>query len=68
MEVENKHNTYNTLFHWHSFRLKLVFEGVGVGIITGLLIALYRYILEMAAFLLIDVYKNISINRVLILP
>ena len=52
MEVKNKHNTYNTLFHWHSFRLKLVFEGIGIGIITGLLIVLYRYALEKAGVLL----------------
>jgi len=67
MKIKNN-NTYNTLFHWRSFRLKLVFEGMGVGVITGLVIALYRYVLEMAAILLIDVYKNISINRVFILP
>ena len=68
MEVKNKHNTYNTLFHWHSFRLKLVFEGIGVGIITGLLIVLYRYALEKAGVLLTDIYKIISIKPILILP
>ena len=68
MEVKNKHNTYNTLFHWHSFKLKLVFEGIGVGIITGLLIALYRYILEMAGIFVAYAYKTISIKHILILP
>jgi len=68
MEVKDKHNTYNTLFHWHSFRLKLVFEGIGVGIITGLLIVLYRYTLERAGVLLTYVYKSISIEPVLVLP
>ena len=68
MEVKNKHNTYNTLFHWHSFKLKLVFEGIGVGIITGLLIVLYRYALEKAGVLLTDIYKIISIKPILILP
>lgn len=68
MEVKNKHNTYNTLFHWHSFRLKLVFEGIGVGIITGLLVVLYRYALEKAGVLLSDIYKIISIKPILILP
>lgn len=52
MEVKNKQNTYNTLFHWNSFKLKLVFEGMSVGIITGLLIVVYRYILEKAGVLL----------------
>lgn len=68
MEVKNKHNTQNTLFHWHSFRLKLVFEGVAVGILTGLLIVLYRFALEKAGILLNDVYKTISIRPILILP
>ena len=68
MEIKNKHNTYNTLFQWHSFRLKLVFEGIGVGAITGLLIVLYRFILEKAAILITNVYKTISLKPLLILP
>jgi len=68
MNAENKHNTYNTLFHWHSFRLKLVFEGIGVGTITGLLIVLYRIALEKATFLLTDIYKTISVKPILVLP
>ncbi len=68
MQEKNKHNTYNTLFHWHSFRLKLVFEGIGVGIITGLLIVLYRYTLEKAGIFLTEVYNTISIKPILILP
>ena len=68
MDVKNKHNTYNTLFHWHSFKLKLVFEGIGVGIITGLLIVLYRYSLEKAGILLTSVYNIISTKPMFILP
>ncbi|MBW9157444.1 H(+)/Cl(-) exchange transporter ClcA [Clostridium sp. FP2] len=68
MESKNKNNTYNTLFRWHSFRLKLVFEGICVGIITGLLIVLYRYALEKAGILLSEVYKTIFINPILLLP
>jgi len=68
MEVKNKHNTYNSLFNWRSLRLKLVFEGIGVGIITGLLIVLYRYTLEKAGILVTYIYKAISINPVLLLP
>ncbi|MCB2299132.1 H(+)/Cl(-) exchange transporter ClcA [Clostridium tagluense] len=68
MESKNKNDTYNTLFCWHSFRLKLVFEGICVGIITGLLIVLYRYALEKAGILLSGVYKTIFINPILLLP
>ena len=60
MEVKNKHNTYNTLFHWHSFKLKLVFEGIGVGIVAGLLIVMYRYALEKAEIILNGIYEFIS--------
>lgn len=66
MELKNKHNTYNTLFHWNSFRLKLVFEGIAVGIITGLLIVLYRYALEKAMVMLMGIYKALSIRPYLI--
>ncbi|MCB2357530.1 H(+)/Cl(-) exchange transporter ClcA [Clostridium estertheticum] len=68
MESKDKHNTYNSLFNWRSLRLKLVFEGIGVGIITGLLIVLYRYTLEKAGIFVTYVYKTIAINPVLILP
>lgn len=68
MEIKNKHNTHNTLFHWHSFRLKLVFEGIGVGILTGLLIVLYRFALEKSGVLLTSIYRTISIKPILILP
>lgn len=68
MEDKNKHNTYNSLFHWHSFRLKLVVEGIGIGIITGLLVVLYRCALEEAGVVLMEVYKAISINPMLLLP
>lgn len=68
MDLKNKTNTYNTLFHWHSFRLKLVIEGILIGILTGLLIVLYRFTLEKAGILLNYIYKNISSNLLLVLP
>lgn len=54
--TENKNNTYNTLFHWHSFKLKLVFEAIAVGIFAGLIIVLYRFALEIAMQLIHRVY------------
>jgi H+/Cl- antiporter ClcA len=68
MKSKNKHNTYNTLFHWHSFRLKLILEGIGIGIITGLLIVLYRFTLAKGGILLTEIYKTISIKPILVLP
>lgn len=46
MQGENKNNTYNTLQHWHSFQLKLVFEGIAVGALAGLLVVFYRLALQ----------------------
>ncbi|MBU3181205.1 H(+)/Cl(-) exchange transporter ClcA [Clostridium psychrophilum] len=68
MEAKNKQNTYNTLFHFNGFRLKLVFEGIAIGILTGLLVVLYRYTLEKAGIFVNHVYKILSINPILILP
>ncbi|GIM27591.1 chloride ion channel protein [Clostridium polyendosporum] len=48
MNKVNKHNTYNTIYHWQSFRLKLIIEGIIVGALTGLLIVSYRITLEEA--------------------
>lgn len=58
--LTNKPNTYNSLLHWHSFRLKLVFEGICVGILTGLVVVLYRFALERAGVLLTEVYRDLS--------
>lgn len=46
MEGENKNGTYNTLMHWHDFRLKLVLEGAAVGFFAGLIVVLYRFGVE----------------------
>lgn len=64
--TKNKHNTYNTLFHWNSFRLKLVFEGMGIGIMTGFLVVLYRVMLEKAGLMLTQVYNALMMRPVLI--
>ncbi|HEX2924975.1 MAG TPA: H(+)/Cl(-) exchange transporter ClcA [Ruminiclostridium sp.] len=54
---KSNNNTKDTLFHWHDFRLKLVFEGIAVGLIAGLLVVLYRYSLEKATSLLTEIYE-----------
>lgn len=46
MENKNKHDTKNTLSHWYNFRMKLVFQGVIIGILAALLIVAYRFSLE----------------------
>lgn len=48
MKDIDRHNTYNTLSHWQNVKLKLMIEGIIVGIFSGLLIVLYRLALEKA--------------------
>jgi H+/Cl- antiporter ClcA len=45
-DVTSNSNTYKTISHWSNSRLTLVFEGILVGIISGWLVVLYRYVLE----------------------
>lgn len=63
---KNEHNTYNTLFYWHNFRLRLVFEGVIVGLLTGLVIVLYRYLIEKAGEITNMIYQAQLRNHFLI--
>lgn len=48
MQKCTKNDTYSTLSHFHNFRLKLMIEGIFVGILSGFLIVLYRITLEKA--------------------
>ncbi len=49
--MKEKNNTKHTLIHWHNFKLKLVFEGLAIGILTGLVIVAYRVLLDSASHL-----------------
>lgn len=64
---KHKHNTHDTLFHWKSFRLKLVFEGIAVGLISGLIVVLYRYLLENLGAALTGVYHTLA-ERPIFIP
>lgn len=46
MTDQLKNSTVNTLKHWYGFRLKLIFEGILIGLITGFLVVLFRIALE----------------------
>ncbi|PJI07242.1 MULTISPECIES: ClC family H(+)/Cl(-) exchange transporter [Clostridium] len=68
MKTNDKCTTKSILFHWHSFKFKLIFEGIIIGIITGLVIVLYRYIIEILLKYVFHIYSIIEKNPVLILP
>lgn len=44
---ENRDNTYSTLKHWQNFKVRLIVEGIGVGVATGLVVVLYRFLLDL---------------------
>lgn len=52
-----KRDTYNTLFHWYSLKLKLIVEGICVGLITGLIVVLYRFLLEKSVVMINGIYN-----------
>ncbi|HEX3075980.1 MAG TPA: ClC family H(+)/Cl(-) exchange transporter [Lachnospiraceae bacterium] len=62
MSSNNKHNTYNSLFHWKSFRLKLVTEGIAIGLMASLVVVLYRFALEKSLELVKRIYHVLSDN------
>ncbi|OPJ64427.1 ClC family H(+)/Cl(-) exchange transporter [Clostridium oryzae] len=56
MNESDKCDIYNTLFHWSSLKLKLVIEGIAVGLITGLIVVLYRFLLEKSVIFIDNIY------------
>jgi H+/Cl- antiporter ClcA len=44
----DKNNTKNTLFHWYDFKLKIIAQSVVTGFFVGLIIVLYRFLIEKA--------------------
>lgn len=63
-----KQNTYNNLARWHNFKLKLVIEGIAVGLVTGLIVVIYRYLLGKSEILIGILYKTICEKPLYILP
>lgn len=44
----SKNSTTNILSNWYDFRLKIIIEGMIVGVIAGIVVVFYRYLLEKA--------------------
>lgn len=66
MESPKEDNTYNVLFNFHSFKLRLVAEGIIVGICTGFIISLFRFFVDKSSAYLSAIYHIISLKPVLI--
>lgn len=61
-----KNDTYSILSHFHGLRIKLMLEGIFIGILSGLLIVLYRLTLEKADELRHNIILSLNGNVKLI--
>lgn len=52
--------TYRSLNHWQSFQFKLFWEGIFVGIFSGLIISLFRFLLSKAEESRIFLYEQLA--------
>ena len=57
MKTNNSNCTTDTLFFMQKYRIKLVSEGIMVGLISGLLVVFYRLALDKAGLLAKSIYK-----------
>lgn len=62
MKADSNNSAGSIIFHWHNFRLQLMFEGVVIGTITGFIVVLFRFIIEKSLNFILGFYQNISIN------
>lgn len=52
--------TYRSLNHWNSFQFKLFWEGIIVGIFSGLVVSLFRFLLSKAEYFRIALYAQLA--------
>lgn len=48
MDRLNKNSTINILSKWYDFKLKIIIEGMIVGVLAGIVVVFYRYLIEKA--------------------
>ena len=53
-------STYRSLNHWNSFQFKLFWEGIVVGIFSGLVVSLFRFLLSKAEDFRIALYAQLT--------
>ncbi|MFA9397113.1 MAG: ClC family H(+)/Cl(-) exchange transporter [Clostridiaceae bacterium] len=61
--MDNKNNTEHTLQKWNNFKIRVIFEGIAIGIITGLLIVAYRFAVDIAIGFTGKAYDFLRINK-----
>lgn len=60
MRKQKISKVYNTLLHWREFRLQLFIEGVLIGILAGMIVSLFRFLLEQAEIFRRIIYNYLS--------
>jgi H+/Cl- antiporter ClcA len=58
--MKKQTSNYKTLVDWKDFRLKLFFQSIAVGLVSGMLVISYRYLLERSDALRIEVYSHLK--------
>ena len=53
-------STYRSLNHWNSFQFKLFWEGIVVGIFSGLVVSLFRFLLSKTEDFRVAVYAQLT--------
>lgn len=66
MEKRNKSNEHTMSCNCHDFKLKIVFESIIVGMLTGVIISFLRFLVNKSGHLLVDIYKIIELKHQLI--
>jgi H+/Cl- antiporter ClcA len=66
-QMSSKSNTYRLISNWNHLNLSLVFEGILVGFFSGLIVVLYRYVIEQIGCVSNFVFFNLT-NNYLRLP
>lgn len=57
---------YNVLTRWRDFRLKLLFEGILIGLLSGILVVMFRLLLEKAELLREKLYALMHVTSPLL--
>ena len=57
MREQTDGKVYSSLIHWRNFRLKIFGEGIVIGLLAGVVVVLFRYLLEQGELLRILLYQ-----------
>ncbi|MFA9424340.1 MAG: ClC family H(+)/Cl(-) exchange transporter [Sedimentibacter sp.] len=67
MDKGQQNNTYNLLSHMNNIKIKLLIQGIIVGVFSGLLIVFYRVALDRAEELR-KYFVNLDIDKIILIP